>query len=99
MTIRPALRAALVVSGLSVAAACGGTATLREDPSTPESTASVSSGTSNETATANVEPCEPGAEPTQACCDTSAGRTWDATSARCLWMAAPGPFVPPVMQG
>jgi len=100
MICRPAVRAAIVVSGLSVAAACGGTATLRDDPSTPEPTGTVSSGSSNETITATREPCEPGAEATtEACCDPSTGATWDASSGRCVWMAVPGPFVPPAMQG
>jgi len=106
MPIRPALRAALVVSGLSITAGCGGTATLREDSSSNTSggSSSGSSNTSTEgssnTVVASGEGCDPNAEPTtQACCDERGGRTWDASSGSCLWMAVPGPFVPPAMNG
>lgn len=107
MPIRPALRAALVVSGLSLTAGCGGTATLREESTTPSdgSDRSDTSNTSNTTDSSNTvvdasQPCDPNVEPTtQACCDERGGRMWDASSGSCLWMAVPGPFVPPAMNG
>ena len=105
MTIRPALRAALVVSGLTVTAGCGGTATLEaESGATTSSSTSGSSNTStngsSNTVVASGQACDPNAEPTtQACCDERGGRMWDAASGSCVWMAVPGPFVPPAMNG
>ncbi len=102
MMIRPALRAALVVSGLAVTAGCGGTATLREESSTSngESSTTGSHTTTSNTVVATRQPCDPSAEPTsQACCEEDGGRMWDASSGTCVWMAVPGPFVPPSIIG
>lgn len=107
MTNRPALRAAIVVSGLSLTAACGGTATLRDREPTNGTTTttgsangSTTTGSSNgstENTTASGPSCDPNVEPTTAeCCDERNGRAWDAASSTC-WM--PGPFVPPTLIG
>lgn len=101
MTNRPALRAALVVTGLTLTAGCGGTATLREREPANDTTGSsdeASSDTSNEDATASA--CDPSAEPTtEVCCNQQGARQWDASSGTCLWTAVPGPFVPPALIG
>lgn len=102
MTNRPALRAALVVTGLTITAGCGGTATLADrEPANETTTGSsneASNDTSNEDATASA--CDPNAEPTTAeCCNQQGARQWDASSGTCLWTAVPGPFVPPTLIG
>lgn len=103
MTNRPALRAALVVSGLALTG-CGGTATLRDrepanDTTTTGSSNDATHDVSNDT-TASGPSCEPNAEPTTAeCCNQQGARTWDAATGTCLWTAVPGPFVPPTLVG
>ena len=87
---RPALRAALVVSGLTLG--CGGapmaeTTTTASEPAASEPTASVS--TTNETCDGSLE------DISESCCNQSPGRSWDATTGRCYFTAVPGPFVPP----
>lgn len=100
MTNRPALRAALVVSGLTLTG-CGGTAPLRErEPTSGTATTTGASNGSTENTTARRASCDPSAELTTAeCCNQQGGRTWDAATATCQWMAVPGPFVPPTLIG
>lgn len=104
---RPALRAALVVSGLTLG--CGGapmeepTTTASEPSTATEPTASEPTATATEP-TANVsttnETCDDSLEDmSESCCNQSPGRVWEASAARCLFTAVPGPFVPPSMAG
>jgi hypothetical protein len=99
MTNRPALRAALVVSGLTLTG-CGGTATLRDrEPTNDTTTTGSSNDTSNET-TVSGPSCDPNTEPTTAeCCNQQGARAWDAATGTCQWTAVPGPFVPPTLIG
>lgn len=102
MSLRPALRAALVVSGLS-AAACGGSQAASPEPASNASNGSGSSSNgsmSNGTADTTTAACDPNVEPTtQACCETVGGRMWNAAGATCVWAVPAGPFVPPSMTG
>ncbi|MBN8610709.1 MAG: hypothetical protein J0L92_09005 [Deltaproteobacteria bacterium] len=96
MPIRPAVRAALVVSGLSVTAGCGGTATLHEEPTTPNTHDST---TNRETPDTVAEPSCDGtvAATTEACCNVQGGM-WEAENHACVLIMV-GPFVPPAMIG
>lgn len=96
MSIRPSVRAALVVSGLSLTAGCGGTATLHDETTT---TPTRGANTNRETPDTVAAPsCDGTAEATTEACCNQRGGMWEAENGACI-MIMVGPFVPPAMNG
>jgi hypothetical protein len=97
---RPAIRAALVVSGLTLG--CGGAAPATHESATPNTSNEETTQVTTEVTTSNVSPtnetCDGSVgDLSEACCNQTGGRTW--SEGRCLYTAVPGPFVPPSMVG
>lgn len=98
---RPALRAAIVVSGLTLGCGAGPAAPASTTPTgtTNESTANESTTETTNVSTSN-ETCDGSLElVSETCCNQTPGRAWSVNDGRCVFVAVPGPFVPPSVLG